>query len=362
MSTSIYQSSTPQHDLQQELGVVHELIMTMHNLEQAAQADRAKAELLENYFRRFKMATRQSDSAPDSIIKDLEQSAINDIVSVTNQKLGFKGSSGALFRRAHKSFMGSRSRGGDDIFEAEFTSLLNTILDAAIKEDASLSSVANGAMMIGNLPANISKKIMSKLSSSPNALKQIVVKNKTYILDEPVARAAKVDVQGYSANIDISTQIRPEWKTFVSLIQNTNFTLKNYSSASATEAIHLGNSNLFKASLGTLTDVLPEDEGLHVFFHAIHHRESPEVVNHIQHWRLIYELSGGGLYVTNDNGEEIRLNTADFIVYNDPASDNIFVRSTKDIILNALQPSVDSVLSTGASITSPVILVKSYFN
>lgn len=362
MGGSVYQSSRPEHDIQQELGLVHELIMTMHNLEQSAQVDNGKAKTLESYFRRFKMATRQADSSPDSMIKDLEQSAINEIVAITNTKLGFKGSSGALFRRAHKSFMGSKSRGGDDIFEAEFTALLNTVLDAAVREEVSLNSGVNGAMIIGNLPANISKKVMSKLSSSPNQIKQMVVKNKTYILDEPVARAAKVDVQGYSANIDISSQIRPEWQEFISLVQSTNFTLKNYSSAAATEVIHLGNSNLFKASLGTLTDVLPEDEGLHVFFHAIHHGENPEVVNHIQHWRLIYELSGGGLYVTGNNGEEIRLNTADFIVYNDPASDNIFVRSTKEIILDALRPSVDSVLSTGSSITSPVILVKSYFN
>ena len=361
MANSIYSTNKPEHEIQAELNATHELIMMQHQLEQEAIADNAKAKILESYFRGFKMAMKQVDSAPPSVFNNLEQQAIMDIISATNVALKFSGDSGALFRRSHSQFMGSRSRGGDDIFEAEFSTLLNTILEQAKIDNTTIDIQQQGASLIGDLPANISKNILNKISQSSEQIKKMMIKNKPILLEEPVARAAKVDVQGYSTSINISTQIKPEWREFIRLIQGTNFTLKNYSSRSQTEALHLGNTNLYKASLGVLTDVLPEDEGLHVFFHSLYHAEDLNVMSHIQHWRLIYELAGKGLYTIGDNGEEIRLNEANFIVYNDPASDNIFVRSTKQIIVDALSPEFQA-LSVGANITSPIILVKNYFN
>jgi len=43
----------------------------------------------------------------------------------------------------------------------------------------------------------------------------------------------------------------------------------------------LGNTNLYKASLGVLTDVLPEDESLHIFFHSLYHAEDLNAMSHI---------------------------------------------------------------------------------
>jgi len=48
--------------------------------------------------------------------------------------------------------------------------------------------------------------------------------------------------------------------------------------------------------------------------------------------RFAYELAGGGL--RDESGQKI--DSADFFIYNDPASNNIYVRSTKEMIANAM--------------------------
>ena len=360
---SIYLSSKPKHSIQAELDYVHNVIMSYQDLKQQAATDVAKAKVLERYLRKFKIARRQVEASPEGIQKDLENIAINDIETIitsTNTSLGFSGASGALFRRVHGDFLGAKSRGGDDIFEAEFSTFLNQILQTAAIDNNAINLDTQGASMVGNIPGNISKSLLEKISDNKEQIKHLVMKKSSQFLNEPMARAIKTDVSGY-LNINIETNIKPEWQEFIAAVAGANFTLKNYSSYSGTEAIHLGNTNLIKASLATLNSFLgDEDQALHVFFHSNYHASEPEVATHIQHWRLIYELTGKGLHIQGEGGE-IALDEADFIVYNDPSSDNIWVRSTKQIICDALEPSIDA-LQVGGKITSSIVLVKNYFN
>ena len=70
--------------------------------------------------------------------------------------------------------------------------------------------------------------------------------------------------------------------------------------------------------------------------------------------RFAYELAGGGLYDSSGN----RLDSADFFIYNDPASDNIWVRSTKEMIYNITK----YIGNMSNNINSEVIILKNSFN
>ena len=72
------------------------------------------------------------------------------------------------------------------------------------------------------------------------------------------------------------------------------------------------------------------------------------------HLRFAYELSGGGLYDADGN----RLDAADFFIYNDPTSNNIWVKSTKEMIANATDY-MDKVVRN--PLTSGIVVLKQSF-
>lgn len=51
------------------------------------------------------------------------------------------------------------------------------------------------------------------------------------------------------------------------------------------------------------------------------------VINHMYHLKFIYELTGAGTIVLGSTYNNVR-----FLVYNDPATDNIYVESAASIL------------------------------
>ena len=78
---------------------------------------------------------------------------------------------------------------------------------------------------------------------------------------------------------------------------------------------------------------------LHIYMHAkASYKKRPQVIsrnNDIFHLRFMYELTGSGL-IDPEMSPPAPLDTVDFIIYNDPTSDKIFVKSTKEIIAEIL--------------------------
>jgi len=73
------------------------------------------------------------------------------------------------------------------------------------------------------------------------------------------------------------------------------------------------------------------------------------VQEHFAHLRFIYEIRGQGLVDEKGNSQ-----VADFIIWNDPASTNIAVRSTKALIRDAVKNYTNPF--------APVTLSANYFN
>ena len=212
---------------------------------------------------------------------------------------------------------------------------------------------------IVNLTNNMIKDIISSSGIEENVQK---VMEESEITTTPIARAGKTDVTGYSKEIDISADIKPEWRNFIKTFQGANFSVKNYSKGK-NQVIHLGNTNYFKAMYGVLSSLsFDSNKAVHIYAHTRtsylfkQSAYTDEGQAHIIHIRFVYELAGSGLYDENMQ----KLDEVDFFIYNVPNNNNIFVRSVKEMIAQ-VQDYVQFP-SIGNPWNSDIVVLKSTFN
>lgn len=349
-----YVSSNPKHSISAEMNQVHQAMIKKYNLEREATADIVKAKIMTKYLRAFKNAgLHPSKGTSQNLIQtSLETQAMEQISQNVGKALGIGRYS--LFRNQHFWYKDKQSEwGADDVFEAELKEFLNIAVKKAIQKKKHFNK-NNQAIIIGNLTSNISESLREELKQN---MESIIEKNTegTEIITNPQFRPGKIDVMSFNGIIE--ADIRPEWKEFIQAFQGARFTVKNYSSNSKMEVIHLGNTNISKSIPGALEDILgpsKEKEILHIFFHSLKYANKNTLIGqHILHLRFAYELAGGGLYDRDKN----KLDAADFFVYNDPSSENIYVRSTKAMIADAIKYTQ----GLGDPLHSDIIILKSVF-
>lgn len=335
-----------EHSLPSELAAVHDDMIATYELERVAQADAKRAEKMEMYLREFKRVGNKSGSSTTGYQTSMEAEAMRELAQEVGVALGIGQKRGySLFGNAHSWYLKEQSAwGADDVFEAEFAKLLEL---AGQKAAQKKSSIPMGVSLIGGQTANINSAGLEALDGVVDSIvnnsyqlfdeqgQQIL--NRTYIdsdlIKKPTFRSGKIDATGFNREWVISSEINPKWEGFIRAFTGATFTVKNYGSNSSTETIHLGSSNLYKAIYGTLNGGLgyEPDEAAHIYFHTVYFYDNTKdsnVGSHIIHMRFIYELTGQGLYDSEGN----RLDGADFFIYNDPATENIWVRSTKEMI------------------------------
>lgn len=327
----MYTSSDPKHSIYDEMRRVHQSMLDKYNLEKEAKGDIARAEIMTQYLRAFKQIGNKDGTRTSSIQLPMEAEAVQDIAEMVGRTLGIGQKGGySLFRMKHSWYLDKQKEwGADDVFEAELNALLNAALDKATDGKG---IGGDKAKIVGGLAANISEDFMSSLD--PFFSKKVQAETEeSDLITKPQYRSGKVDVTSFTG--EVTSQVQPKWEEFLNVFKGARFTVKNYSSTSKTEVIHLGNTNITKSLLGSLEEIgIQQKSAIHIFFHSLAYakRQDLEVGQHLLHLRFAYELTGGGLYVGKD-----RLDSADFFIYNDPASDNIYVRSTKEMIANAMR-------------------------
>ncbi len=356
------------HNAADDLHRVHSVLDMKFAMKKRATIDEVRAKKMERYLRMFKAVGNQwDDKIKPKFQVSLEQDAMQEIAAQVGQALGIGDYS--LFRMQHLWYKKEASQrwGADDVFEAELAKLLEIAGERAIEKMP--SNINMGVTLIGGQTGNVSKEGLNQLIKLPDEIAKYalehgeeVVKNSQDISDlitPPTFRSAKVDVTGYNAEWAIGAEIKPEWEDFIKTFTGAKFTVKNYSSSTKapSEVIHIGNSDLYKAFYGTLTDTLnfkPQD-AVHIYYHTINTDPLVEdMPQHIVHIRFTYELTGNGLYDQQGN----RLDTADFFIYNDPASNNIWVRSTKSMISQI----IDYVGQVKDPLHSGIVILKQAFN
>lgn len=215
---------------------------------------------------------------------------------------------------------------------------------------------------IGNVSANILDEAGTIRITS--ALVESIEQNGSAAINELVGadfhkgivkkgRSGKIDVRGnkeiiinYSSD-NISTRI---WQ----IIANSHFTLKNKKSLewdnqnkqlaiAKTSDIHLGHTTPYVAILGALDNLemnysLEDKERL--FYGGLIEgidNNNKEIIYHLNHLQFIYDLSGVGQSYQGLG----KLGPADYLIYNDPDSDDIQVKSVNSMIAQALNENKD---------------------
>lgn len=337
------------HSIYDEIRRVHDSMDARYKLKRSAAADIKKAKKMEEYLRAFKSVANQKKDQKNTVVGDLEDQAIRDITAQVGASLGM--SSYKLFQNVHGGYKGknyalAKSLGADDIFELELSRFLNAAIEEATKGQSSGDS-----QVLGRLPGNIAKGLLNQISRHGSNL---VSGAASEIITKPTFKSGKVDVVSFSGNFTYSAEMLPYWKNFIQTFKGARFTVKNYSSFSKYETIHLGHTDITKTLLSSLSDIgFNQKEALHIFEHSLAYKNDPQVNQHLLHLRFAYELTGGGLRDEAGN----KIDSADFFIYNDPSSNNIYVRSTKEMVANAM----DYMGAVRDPLKSNIVILKNNF-
>lgn len=341
----------PNHDIYTEMNLVHERLKAKYN-KNKNKSDENRAKIMESYLRYFKKISRQNLS--EGIVGQMENQALEDLTNQVGKLMGvgYSSSKGALFGLKHFWYKDTKSRwGADDVFEAELKNLLIAAFRTAIPD----ATIDPDVKLVGSILGNVSKSFLNNLSSSGQSIINQEYTNSS-LIKKPEFKPTKIDIESFSGKYLVNAEIKPEWQEFIDTFKGAKFTVKNYSSTSSYEIIHLGQTVLEKSVGATLDSLYARtNQAVHIYFHAINHakEKNDEVASHILHLRFAYELTGEGLYDQAGN----KLSAADFFIYNDPHTENIWVRSTKSMIYEAIETKE----KRNQSYKSNIIILKNNF-
>lgn len=250
-----------------------------------------------------------------------------------------------LFRRQSRTTTVAES---DNIFEEELAALMTSIEQLSTKNPINIHLVGNrGAdtAAVQELTEKDTKNVIEAINKLEYK-KEGIYKTKNL----QVNRSQKIDVLGYESTFTVSQDL-PDLQSFVNLMKDATFSAKQYKSRRGSGNISpseiglkLGQTNIYKALTGSLSEVYSSTRDQRdIFYHGMQimtgplkktPSASPNFVElHFSHLRFVYELRGTGL-IDNTTGKS---GVVKYLIYNDPDSDNIFVKDTASIILENLE-------------------------
>lgn len=325
---------------------VHDEII--ENLKKEEKIEQARE--IESILREVKrVAQISSNHTSGSAVLTKAEKQIHDIIENAwrQQQLRNPGLDPTIpfFRRQHDE--SSTISEADDIFEQE----LGFLIQAAAKMEkinvnikmllSGQESVTTSSMQ--NLTKELEQKMLSIANKAiENQVKTIEARNK--IKNKITIRAGKIDINVPS--FQVTSDAQDEVNKLLKVFSGATFTVKNYSTKDnplSKTTIELGNSNIYKGITGPLSEVFSDiDIQNHIFYRGMQilagetKNNSPgiqDAVNrHFAHLRFMYELRGMGLLDTSTGQKRV----ADFIIWNDPTSEKISVRSTAEVLVNEI--------------------------
>lgn len=326
-----------QQRIEGKLHIIHNQLMDKIQINNKAAKDRVKAQQIQAVLYKIKNLSFQPTDEIDGLLSSQAQELIDESLAIlnANRKGNRRLSGNELFHRAHGT---STSYGGDDIFEEELAAALTVIEQRATGTTQGIRSrLVGGDSTNIKLTEEINKDIEKIMNQYVNGVTKRInnksADNKQWT--KPVARSGKVDVNGLTT-VSIEAKLNPLWDELYRLFAGCTFSVKNYSSYFTKSLnIHLGNTDYYKALYGVLSDLNYDQNAADAIIYSglksYAASNNKSVALHFYHLRFVYELTGAGLY-----DKDGPVSGVDFLIYNDPGSDAIFVRSTADLIAQEL--------------------------
>jgi hypothetical protein len=329
------------------------LLQKVHNkVQNNLIRDSLMAEALEiqNILQEIKYVAKKMEQPPiDSVEQELVdeyKDFINEIIAIENAARADSGKarslkSSALFRRSNNT---KTINGVDNIFEEEFAAL-----EAALDKrfggsgriyDFLVGSQSADVAAMQDLTEDLKRTIVDSVQETADKLGA-----KYQAKDLLKGRSQKIDNQGLTIDFEVGFDIDAnKLNKLAYYLKDATFTDKQYTRWGHEGLrnltglqLHLGNTMLYKAVTGVLSQVYNStNTQREIFFRGLsilnandkNHSATPEEVNiHFAHMRFNYELRGTGLLDPNGNSM-----IAKYIIYNDPDGDTVYVRDTASLI------------------------------
>lgn len=314
----------------------------------------AEALEIQNILQEIKYIAKRIENPPIDAVEqklaDEYKDFINEIIEIENAARISSGKtktlkSAAFFRRSNKT---KTISGVDNIFEEEFAAL-EAALDRHFGGSGEIYDFLGGTQSadvaaMKDLTEDIKRKVVDSVQETADKLgAKYQAKN---LLK---GRSQKIDNQGLSINLKVGIDLDTnKLNKLAYYLKDATFTDKQYTRWGheglrdlTGVQLHLGNTMLYKAITGVLSEVYKStNTQREIFFRGLtilndkdkNHSATPEEVNiHFAHMRFNYELRGTGLLDSNGNSM-----IAKYIIYNDPNGDTIYVRDTASLIVEEM--------------------------
>ena len=295
-----------------------------------------------------------------SEIDNLMFNIFNQQISLYNNKS--KKSYDTFLQRKHTS---QKTALGDDIVEEEIAILLSLGSTSFNAGDIVVGGNQDVSSIIKNLTEEEKKKIQeSIIKLAEKKGKQIQRKNKAGKLESIIStnvtvRSGKTDIS-VPAEIELNANAHPMIQKITKAMAGYNFSIKNYTSMSYIDGQNElkdfqktylnfsgSGSNIFKAVTGGLYEYTNHEDVIEaIYYRGVQYLTGntippdttnyENVNNHFAHLRTIYQLKGSG--IINESGQTMAV---DFVIWNDPSSQFIYVRDVNTLILNCLENNLD---------------------
>lgn len=156
----------------------------------------------------------------------------------------------------------------------------------------------------------------------------------------------KPDNQGLKLEYNVYAVKNPQYLDIFSLLNKCVFSLKSYASLQfdhdinqysikkRTDQLKLGSTEAKKAITSALISLGQDIVTATACYYIATNSKNNESINkqHLGHLKFYYELTGAG----SINNELMDIAKVDYLVYNDPVSDHIAVKSSAELISEAL--------------------------
>lgn len=272
-----------------------------------------------------------------------------------NSKFKFNTSGGAKFEQEFGTFilnLLSNKRIGTSSKEK-----FSAALDKTITGDKRVTSTQTGKynlIDLDDLAWQILQGIYTTTDMKLRSELEVAYRNlrsqRARVNGKEITVSGKTDISAKQIDFMISSQIPEQLQQVLSLLSKAQFTLKNYGTGSKTiEAlirkgldptqIHFGDSNVWRALVAVLTQLGYKMNVIKSIYYSAYASGDASAQLHIYHIRYVYELTGlGQNYIEK---ELKQFGEAEFLIWNDPDSNNIYVRSTADLVLEMMSEIFD---------------------
>ena len=302
---------------------------------------------LQTILQEIKRAAADFNNVSDSVVGQELKNQYKELIALAFSIQSKAHSSGIkvneIFRRGNSDVTPIAM--ADDIFEEDLAAILTAGEILGGNENINMECFLFGGKSTGTRATKVYD--LNELVDDENVetiLKKLAEKEGMRVKTQVKDTAGKVDVRGKAVTLNYSKDLPVNVQRLMYLMKDATFSAKNYTSNEGQKlfseiGLHLGQSNLYKAVTGALSEVqMGHKQQKAFFFRGVNtilnnnHGYGEIATTHFSHLRFIYELRGSGLLDENNLVMPVK-----FLIYNDPSSDAIFVRSTASIILDALE-------------------------